>query len=61
MPEKKSPAVVKLVYLFIALCYLWQVLEYAIYREVQPRKVDNIMAFAYAGAIYYAYHLGKNG
>ena len=46
--------VLKTFWWFIALILIWQGLELLIYHEVQPRVVDDIMAFLYLPFIYKA-------
>lgn len=46
--------VLKTFWWFIALILTWQGLELLIYHEVQPRVVDDIMAFLYLPFIYKA-------
>lgn len=38
----------------ISIC--WQLLERLIYKEIQPRTVDNIISLFWSGAIYFAYN-----
>lgn len=39
---------------------LWQLFEYSIYGEIQPRIVDNIIAVIWIITLYWAFYIGKD-
>ncbi len=44
----------------VGIGFIWMLLEYLIYGEVQPRIVDDIVNILYIAAIFYAYKLGRS-
>ena len=50
--RKKIKAIIQTVMVTVILCGIWQMLEYLIYGEVQPRIVDNIMLLFFIPFIY---------
>ena len=48
-----------LVTVILGISFLWQLLEYLIYGEIQPRIVDDIVGLTYVIAILYAYKMGR--
>ena len=49
-----------LVTVILGISFLWQLLEYLIYGEIQPRIVDDIVGLTYVIAILYAYKMGRS-
>lgn len=50
--RRKIEAMIQTGVTVIILCGLWQMLEYIIYGEVQPRVVDDIMILFFTPFIY---------
>ena len=49
---KTIKAIVRTLTATIILCGIWQILEYLIYGETQPRIVDDIMMLLFIPFIY---------
>ena len=50
--SKKIKAIIQTAMVTVILCGIWQMLEYLIYGEVQPRIVDDIMVLFFIPFIY---------
>ena len=50
--RKKVKAIIQTAIVTVILCGIWQMLEYLIYGEVQPRIVDDIMMLFFIPFIY---------
>lgn len=50
--KKKVKAMIQAAIAMVMLNYIWQMIEYCIYGEVQPRAVDTIMALLFMPFIY---------
>ena len=50
--RKKIKAIIQTAIVTVILCGIWQMLEYLIYGEVQPRIVDDIMMLFFIPFIY---------
>ena len=50
--RKRIKAITKTAMVTVMLCGIWQMLEYLIYGEVQPRIVDDIMMLFFIPFIY---------
>lgn len=50
--RKKVKEIIQTAMVTVILCGIWQMLEYLIYGEVQPRIVDNIMLLFFIPFIY---------
>ena len=50
--RKRIKAIVQTAIVTVILCGIWQMLEYLIYGEVQPRIVDDIMMLFFFLFIY---------
>ena len=50
--RKKAKAIIQTAMATVILCGIWQMLEYLIYGEVQPRIVDDIMMLFFIPFIY---------
>lgn len=57
--RRKIKAIIQTGITVILLCGIWQVLEYIVYGEVQPRIVDNIMVLFFIPFIYLACRYSK--
>lgn len=42
----------------LAITTAWQIIELALYGEVQPRRVDDIIGLCWAAEVAIAYYLG---
>lgn len=49
-----------LIAVVLGIGVLWQILEYMIYGEIQPRIVDDIIGLTYIIAILHAYKMGRS-
>ena len=50
--RKKAKAIIQTAIVTVILCGIWQMIEYLIYGEVQPRIVDDIMMLLFIPFIY---------
>lgn len=50
--QKRIKAIIQTAIATVILCGIWQMLEYFIYGEVQPRIVDDIMMLFFIPFIY---------
>ena len=50
--RKRVKAIIQTAIVTVILCGIWQMLEYLIYGEVQPRIVDDIMMLFFIPFIY---------
>ena len=50
--RKKIKAIIQTAIVTVMLCGIWQMLEYLIYGEIQPRIVDDIMMLLFIPFIY---------
>ena len=50
--RKRIKAIIQTAMATVILCVIWQMLEYLIYGEVQPRIVDDIMMLFFIPFIY---------
>lgn len=50
--RKRLKAIIQTAMITIMLCGIWQMLEYLIYGEIQPRIVDDIMILLFIPFIY---------
>ena len=50
--RKKVKTIIQTAIVTVILCGIWQMLEYLIYGEVQPRIVDDIMMLFFIPFIY---------
>ena len=50
--RKRIKAIIQTAIATVILCGIWQMLEYLIYGEVQPRIVDDIMMLFFMPFIY---------
>lgn len=50
--KKKVKAIIRTAIVTIMLCGIWQMLEFLIYGEIQPRIVDDIMMLFFIPFIY---------
>ena len=50
--RKRIKAIIQTAMATVILCGIWQMLEYLIYVEVQPRIVDDIMMIFFIPFIY---------
>ena len=50
--RKKVKTIIQTAIVTVILCGIWQMLEYLIYGEVQPRIVDDIMMLLFIPFIY---------
>lgn len=50
--RKRVKAIIQTAIAIVILCGIWQMLEYLIYGEVQPRIVDDIMMIFFIPFIY---------
>lgn len=57
--RRKIKAIIQTGITVILLCGIWQMLEYIVYGEVQPRIVDNIMVLFFIPFIYLACRYSK--
>ena len=50
--RKRVKSIIQTAMVTVILCGIWQMLEYLIYGEVQPRIVDDIMMLLFIPFIY---------
>ena len=50
--QKRIKAIIQTAIATVILCGIWQMLEYLIYGEVEPRIVDDIMMLFFIPFIY---------
>lgn len=50
--KNRVKAIIQTAMVTVMLCGIWQMLEYLIYGEVQPRTVDDIMMLFFIPFIY---------
>lgn len=57
--RRKIKAIIQTGITVILLCGIWQMLEYIVYGEVQPRIVDDIMVLFFIPFIYLSCRYSK--